>query len=105
MRLIERGALVAIGAVLVSPVHLDAIGRRLLEVAAAYHREHPMEDGIPREEARVRACAHAAPGLFERVIEELVRQGRITASDRIGIAGRHAGATGPEAAARDVPCA
>ena len=105
VRLIERGALVAIGAMLVSPVHLDAIGGRLLELAAAYHREHPMEDGIPREEARVRACAHAAPGVFERVIDELVRQGRMTASDRIGIAGRRADATGPEAAAREAMAA
>jgi selenocysteine-specific elongation factor len=100
-RLIERGALVAIGEMLVAPTHLDAIGRRLLELAAAYHREHPMEDGIPREEARVRACAHAAPGTFERVIEELVHQGRITATDRIGVAGRRADANGPEAVARD----
>jgi selenocysteine-specific elongation factor len=60
-----------------------------------------MEDGIPREEARVRACARAAPGVFERVIEDLVRQGRITATDRIGLAGRRTAADGPEAAARD----
>ena len=100
-RLRERGALAAIGAVLVTPPQLEAIGLRLLELAETYHREHPMEDGIPREEARVRACARAAPGVFERVIEELVRQGRITATDRIGLAGRRADASGPEAAARD----
>jgi selenocysteine-specific elongation factor len=100
-RLRERGALVAIGAVLVAPSQLDAIGGRLLELADAYHREHPMEDGIPREEARVRACAHAAPGVFERVIEALTRQERITATDRIGIAGRRVGQGGPEPAARD----
>jgi selenocysteine-specific elongation factor len=99
--LCERGALAAIGAVLVAPSQLEAIGRRLLELAEAYHREHPMEDGIPREEARVRACARAAPGVFERVIEDLVRQGRITATDRIGLAGRRAAADGPEVAARE----
>jgi selenocysteine-specific elongation factor len=100
-RLRERGALVEIGAMLVAPVHLDALGRRLLDLAEAYHREHPMEDGIPREEARVRACARAAPGVFERVIEDLVGRGRITATDRIGVAGRPSDAGGPEAEARD----
>jgi selenocysteine-specific elongation factor len=97
----ERGALVAIGAFLLAPSQLEAIGRRLLELTEAYHREHPMEDGIPREEARVRACARAAPGVFERVIEDLVGQGRITATDRLGVAGRPSDAGGPEAAARD----
>ncbi|MBP1604166.1 MAG: selB, partial [Acidobacteria bacterium] len=53
----ERGALVAVGEFFVTPSQLQDIGRRLLELADAYHREHPMEDGIPREEARVRACA------------------------------------------------
>jgi selenocysteine-specific elongation factor len=100
-RLRERGALVAIGAVLLAPSQLEAIGRRLLELAEAYHREHPMEDGIPREEARVRVCARAAPGVFERVVEDLVGQGRITATDRLGVAGRPSDASGPEAAARD----
>ena len=100
-RLRERGALVAIGAMLVAPASLEGIGRRLLELAEAYHREHPMEDGIPREEARVRACAHAGPGVFERVVEDLVRQGRITATDRLGLAGRRADASGPEAAVRE----
>ena len=97
----ERGALVAVGAFFVTPSQIQDIGRRLLELADAYHREHPMEDGIPREEARVRACARAAPGVFEHVIEGLSRQGRITATDRIGVAGRRSDTGGPEEAARD----
>jgi len=97
----ERGALVAVGTCLVAPSQLEGIGRRLLDLAEAYHREHPMEDGIPREEARVRACARAAPGVFERVIEDLVGRGRITATDRIGVAGRRGGAGAPETEARD----
>ncbi|MCK7498528.1 MAG: SelB C-terminal domain-containing protein [Comamonadaceae bacterium] len=96
----QRGALLAIGTVLVASSEIDGIGRRLLELAEAYHREHPMEDGIPREEARVRACQRAAPGVFERVVEALVGQGRITATDRLGVAGR-AQAGGPDAAARE----
>ena len=97
----ERGALVAVGTFLVAPSQLEHISRRVLELAEAHHREHPMDDGIPREEARVRACPRAAPGMFERVIEELVRRRRITATNRITVAGRRADAGGPETAARD----
>ncbi|MFO7693795.1 MAG: selenocysteine-specific translation elongation factor [Vicinamibacterales bacterium] len=100
-RLLERGALTAIGAVLVAPAQLDGIGRALIALAEAHHREHPMEEGIPREEARVRACGRAAPGVFERVVEELVGQGRITATDRIGVTGRRTDTGGAEAAARE----
>ena len=96
----ERGALVAVNSVLVAPSELQGIGRRVLELAEAYHREHPMEAGIPREEARVRACQRAAPGVFERVVEDLVERGRITATDRIGVTGR-AEVGGADAEARE----
>ena len=86
-RVRERGMLVAIGTVLVASAELERIGRRLLDLAGAYHREHPMEDGIPREEARVRTCQRAAAGVFERVVDDLVGRGRITATDRITVAG------------------
>ena len=76
-----------------------------MELAEAYHKEHPLEDGMPREEARVRVCSRAAPGVFERVIEDLVRQRRVTATDRIGRAGRNEGASGPEVAAREAVAA
>ena len=100
-RMVSRGELVGIGAALLAPAHLEAIAGRVTELAAAYHRDHPMEDGIPREEARVRACPHAASGVFERVIEDLVRLGRLTGRDRLGLAGREAAAAGPDGAARD----
>ncbi len=40
---------------------LEDIGRRVLELAEAYHRSIRSEDGIPREEARVRAAAARHP--------------------------------------------
>ena len=57
----------------------------------AYHREHPMEERDPARGSTRAACARAAPGVFEHVIEDLVRQGRITATDRLGVAGRPRG--------------
>jgi selenocysteine-specific elongation factor len=104
-QMLARGELVAIGAALLAPAQLEAIGRRVVELATVYHRDHPMEDGIPREEARVRACPRAAPGVFERVIEDAGRQGLVTGRDRIGLAGRREAASGPEAAAREAVAA
>jgi selenocysteine-specific elongation factor len=43
--------------------------------------------------------------VFERVVEELVRQGRLTATDRLALADRRADAGGPEAAAREAVAA
>jgi selenocysteine-specific elongation factor len=104
-QMLARGELVAIGAALLVPAQLDAIGRRVVELAAAYHRDHPMDDGIPREEARVRACPRAAPGVFEHVLEDLIRQGLLTGRDRIGLAGRSAAAAGPDVTAREAVAA
>jgi selenocysteine-specific elongation factor len=104
-RMAARGELAAIGAVFVTPAHLEALSRRVAELAEAYHREHPMEDGIPREEARVRACPRAAAGVFERVLDDLVRQGAVTATDRIGVRRRRAEDGGAEAAAREAVAA
>jgi len=104
-QMLDRGELVAVGAALLVPAQLEAIARRVAELAAAYHRDHPMEDGIPREEARVRACPHAAAGVFERVLEDMVRRGLLTGRDRIGLASRGAAAAGPDVTAREAVAA
>ena len=41
---------------------------------------------MPREEARERACPHAAPGLFDRAVADLVTDRRIVARDRLALA-------------------
>jgi selenocysteine-specific elongation factor len=41
----------------------------------AFHAANPLKAGIPREELRGRVFARAAPGAFERVLEDLVKAG------------------------------
>ena len=100
-RLIRAGHLVTIGDTIVAEPTLAALGSRLLEAAARYHREQPLEDGIPREEARERLFSHAAPGVFERVVSDLVTSGRLKASDRLGLASHRVDSGSPDAAIRD----
>jgi selenocysteine-specific elongation factor len=97
----QNGSLTSIGAVLVAASSLSTLGARLLDLIALYHRDHPIESGISREEARERVFSRAAPGVFERVVTDLVQSGRIVATDRIGLAGHRVDSNSAEAALRD----
>jgi selenocysteine-specific elongation factor len=100
-RLQHSGSLTPIGAVLVATSSLSALGTRLLDLVGLYHRDHPIEAGISREEARERVFSRAAPGVFEHVVNDLVRSGRIVATDRIGLTGYRAESGSAEAVLRD----
>ena len=97
----RTGRLMMVGSALVSASHLERLAARVVELAVVYHREHPLEAGIPREEVRERACGRAAAGVFERVLDGLVRDGRITATDRIALTSHRLDAGSADAAVRD----
>jgi len=73
----------------------------LVRDVAADPRYLPLEDGVPREEARERLFSHAAPGVFERVVNSLVQSGRLRATDRLGLASHRVDSGSPDAAIRD----
>ena len=75
--LVDEGALVAMGERLVAAETADAAGEALLAIAGAYHRDHPLEPGLPREEARERLARQAGPALFEHVAQVLAAAGRL----------------------------
>ena len=75
--LVDEGALVAMGERLVAAATADAAGEALLAIAGAYHRDHPLEPGLPREEARERLARQAGPALFEHVAQVLAAAGRL----------------------------
>ena len=77
--LVEEGALVAMGERLVAAATAEAAGEALLAIAGAYHRDHPLEPGLPREEARERLARQAGPALFEHVAKTLAAAGRLAA--------------------------
>jgi selenocysteine-specific elongation factor len=53
----------------------------------AFHAANPLKAAVPREELRGRVFARAAPGAFERVLEDLAAAGEIrVAGDAVALA-------------------
>jgi selenocysteine-specific elongation factor len=100
-----RADVVALGR---EPGHV--IGRAALDGLAeaasgqlnAFHAEHPLKAAMPREELRGRAFARAAPGAFERVLEELQEAGNVrVAADAVALAGHSVRLSPEEQRARE----
>lgn len=83
--LVDEGALVAMGERLVAAATAEAAGEALLAIAGAYHRDHPLEPGLPREEARERLASQAGPALFEHVAQALAAAGRLAAGRHLAL--------------------
>jgi selenocysteine-specific elongation factor len=96
-RLVSRGLAAAVGERIVSAGVIDALRGELLEALRVHHAEHPLSDGMPREEAREQVFRHAAAGLFELVVDRLASSGTIAGRDRLAIAGHRVSLTGDEA--------
>ena len=92
---------VEIGGLLVSAARVSASEEALVSAVTRYHATHPLEDGMPREEARERVFARASPQVFDHVMRALTEQKRIIARDRVALAGHSVALTDEEARARD----
>jgi selenocysteine-specific elongation factor len=97
----RSGAFLRIGDVLVHTPPLAAIREQIVPLVRQYHAAHPLEEGMPREELRERLFSTAAPGIFEHVLGELARGGRIIARDRVALRGHTLALTDDEARTRD----
>jgi selenocysteine-specific elongation factor len=84
-RLAERGAVVRAGDVLVAAPVAEELKARLVAELAAYHRAHPLEEGMPREEARARLCGRAEPALFDQLVQSLIEAGAVRGRDRLAL--------------------
>ena len=84
----KRGAerVVTVGDLLVAPAELRAVRGRLLQLAAEFHAAHPLEPGLPREEARERLGDRAAVAVFDHVVGELVADGTLVATGHLALA-------------------
>jgi selenocysteine-specific elongation factor len=95
----QRSDLVVLGrdpAHVVTRTALDALGESARAHLAAFHSEHPLKAALPREELRGRVFAHAAPGAFERVLEDEGARGSLrVAGDGVALA-RHVVRLSPE---------
>ena len=100
-RLVHASLASEIGGTLVAASRLSAVEEAVVAAVTRYHAGHPLEDGMPREEARERLFARAPLPVFEHVLRVLTDRKRIIARDRIALAGHNVALTHDEARARD----
>ena len=100
-RLVQASLASEIGGTLVAASRLSAVEEAVVAAVTRYHAGHPLEDGMPREEARERLFARAPLPVFEHVLRVLTDRKRIIARDRIALAGHNVALTHDEARARD----
>jgi selenocysteine-specific elongation factor len=93
------GTVVCIGEGLVATQAIDRLSDDLCAAVGQHHAQHPLDDGLPREEARERIFRRAAPGVFEHVLSRLVASGRIVARERLALAGHRISLSEEEATA------
>ena len=95
-RLRGGGAVVRVGDSLLAPGALARLSELLLAAVRQHHVDHPLADGLPREEARERVFARAGQAVFEHVLDALVADGRIVARERLALAGHQVSLTQEE---------
>jgi selenocysteine-specific elongation factor len=100
-RLVARGLTDEIGGWLFAPSVRPRTASALAALVHAFHEEHPLSEGIPREEARERLLPHAPPALFDRIVADLVAAGLVSGRERLAAAGRQIALSGAEQHARD----
>jgi selenocysteine-specific elongation factor len=84
--LAEVPSLVSVGSALVSRSALLRLSRELVATLGRFHRERPLQPGMPREELRRRASS-APAAVFDRVVDELARAGTVRAApDAVALA-------------------
>ncbi len=86
-RLASVGAVRRIGERVIDATALGTVSERLMALVTRFHVEHPLSEGMPREEARERLFKYAGGAVFDAVLADLVRTGRLVARDRLALAG------------------
>jgi selenocysteine-specific elongation factor len=91
------GTVIRVGDTLLAADALNRLEEALVAAIRQHHADHPLAEGMPREEARERIFRRAAPAAFEHVVGSLVAAGRIVARDRLALAGHQVSLTEEEA--------
>lgn len=99
-RLLHAGTAARAGDTIIAPAVLDTLARRVLQAVGDYHRAEPLSEGLPREEVRERIFAHAGEGVFDRVVGDLEKAGKIGGRDRLALSSHRIALSGEEEQAR-----
>ena len=70
-------------------VQWNALRQRAEQALAAFHRAQPLKAGLNREQLRNLADRHVDPELFDQVLQDLEREGRIAAEGALVRAAAH----------------
>jgi selenocysteine-specific elongation factor len=76
---------VAAGERLVMAAHLKKAGDGLVALVTASHKANPMSEGLPREEAREKLFARAAPAVFDKVLDDLKARKAVVGTERLAL--------------------
>jgi selenocysteine-specific elongation factor len=90
-----------IAGTLIARSRVAAAEEALLTTIGRYHADHPLDEGIPREELRERVFGDAPPVVFDTVLRALAEKGRIAARDRVALAGHSLALSDEEIRVRD----
>jgi len=86
---------------LVAARYLTKAGDDLVALVAATHKAQPMSEGLPREEARGKIFAKAAPAIFEKALEELKARKAVMGAERLALPTHKVSVAGADDRVRD----
>jgi selenocysteine-specific elongation factor len=95
-RLEGDGSVVRVGDRLVSASALTVAGEALVALVRAFHAEHLISEGMPREEARARVFRGVEPAVFEAALRRLVASRAIVDRERLALPSHKAAVPGGE---------
>lgn len=102
--LAERGVVTA-GDRVIAAAHLARAAAALVALVTAFHRAHPLSDGLPREEAREKVATFAKAAVdravdaavFEKIVADLKQAKTLVGADRLALATHTVAASGEDA--------
>ena len=86
---------------LVDPRVLETLAARLVDLVGEFHKNQPLADGLPREEAREKLFSRADGAVFEHVLNWLAANRRLVVRDRLSLPGHRLELAPDEVHARD----
>jgi len=100
-RLADAHQIAVVGDLLVSQRVLEESSARLLEALKAHHAAQPLSEGLHREEARARLMPRASSLVFDAVVAPLAASGRVSARERLSLAGHAVSLSSDELRVKD----
>jgi selenocysteine-specific elongation factor len=98
--LVESGAAIRAGQVLVAPAIVADLKSRLVAALGAHHRAQPLAEGVPREELREQLFGRGHADVFAHALDDLAAEKTIAVRDRVALATHRVELSPEEARAR-----